>query len=84
MSTKLKGSYKTRPGRNTLVPGFYDGESFLVCEKYAPGMVSPLAKANALIFVDAGVSELEAGAAVKVIPTRFSFNSAEKKSLFTK
>ena len=84
MSAKLKGSYKTRPGRNTLVPGFYDGESFLVCEKYAPGMVSPLAKANALIFVDAGVSELEAGAAVKVIPTRFSFNSAEKKSLFTK
>ena len=84
INAKLKLSYTSRPGRNTLVPGHFDGESFLVCDKYAPGMVSPLAKGNALIFVDAEVSELEAGAAVKVIPTRFSFNSAEQKSLFTK
>ncbi len=84
LQAKLKGSYRSKPGRNTLVPGYYDGDSFKVCEKYAPGMVSPLAKANGLIFVDAGVSELEEGHAVKVIPTRFSFNSAEPKSLFTK
>jgi len=84
INAKLKLPYTSRPGRNTLVPGYFDGESFLVCDKYAPGMVSPLAKGNALIFVDAEVSELEAGAAVKVIPTRFSFNSAEQKSLFTK
>ncbi len=84
INAKLKNTYTSRPGRNTLVPGYFDGESFLVCDKYAPGMVSPLAKGNALIFVDAEVSELEAGAAVKVIPTRFSFNSAEQKSLFTK
>ncbi len=84
INAKLKLPYTSRPGRNTLVPGYFDGESFLICDKYAPGMVSPLAKGNALIFVDAGVSELEAGAAVKVIPTRFSFNSAEQKSLFTK
>ena len=84
INAKLKEDYTSRPGRNTLVPGYFDGESFLVCDKYAPGMVSPLAKGNALIFVDAEVSQLEAGAAVKVIPTRFSFNSAEQKSLFTK
>ena len=84
INAKLKLPYTSRPGRNTLVPGHFDGESFLVCDKYAPGMVSPLAKGNALIFVDASVSELEAGAAVKVIPTRFCFNSAEQKSLFTK
>ena len=84
INAKLKLPYTSRPGRNTVVPGYFDGESFLVCDKYAPGMVSPLAKGNALIFVDADVTELEAGAAVKVIPTRFSFNSAEQKSLFTK
>lgn len=84
MQAKLKEPYKSRPGRNTLVPGFYDGETFHVCEKYAPGMVSPLAKSNALIFVDASVSELGAGAPVKVIPTRFSFNTSEPRSLFTK
>lgn len=79
----LTKPYKTRPGRNTLVPGFYDGETFEVCDKYAPGMISPLAKSNGLIFVDESVSELKAGAAVKVIPTRFSFNASEQKSLFT-
>ncbi len=84
INAKLKLPYTSRPGRNTVVPGYFDGESFLVCDKYAPGMVSPLAKGNALIFVDAEVSELEAGADVKVIPSRFSFNSAEQKSLFTK
>jgi len=84
MQAKLKEPYKSRPGRNTLVPGFYDGETFHVCEKYAPGMISPLAKSNALIFVDASVSELDAGAPVKVIPTRFSFNTSEPRSLFTK
>lgn len=84
INAKLKLPYTSRPGRDTVVPGYFDGESFLVCDKYAPGMVSPLAKGNALIFVDASVSELEAGAPVKVIPTRFSFNSAEQKSLFTK
>jgi len=84
MQAKLKEPYKSRPGRNTLVPGIYDGETFQVCEKYAPGMVSPLAKSNAVIFVDASVSELDAGAPVKVIPTRFSFNSSQPRSLFTK
>ncbi|MCJ7766381.1 MAG: molybdopterin molybdotransferase MoeA [Thiovulaceae bacterium] len=84
LQSKLKGSYKSRPGRHTLVPGYYDGESFTVCDKYAPGMVSPLAKSNSLIFVDASVTALETGAAVKIIPTRFSFNSSESKSLFTK
>jgi len=84
MQASLREPYRSRPGRNTLVPGFYDGESFSVCKKYAPGMVSPLASSNALIFVDAGVSELEAGHAVRVIPTRFSFNAAEPRPLFTK
>ena len=84
IQAKLKLPYNARPGRNTLVPGHYDGVSFSVCDKYAPGMVSPLATGNALIFVDAKVSELEAGHSVKVIPTRFSFNAKEPQSLFSK
>ncbi len=84
ISAKLKLPYKSRPGRNTLVPGYYDGESLLVCDKYAPGMVSPLAKGNGLIFVAAEISELDAGATVKVLPTQFRFNSSQQTSLFTK
>ena len=80
---KLALDYKTRPGRNTLVPGRFDGEFFTICDKYAPGMVSPLATGNAMIFIGADVSELKAGSEVKVISTRFSFNADEEKSLFT-
>ena len=47
-------------------------------------MVSPLGTGNALIFVDAGVSRLEAGAEVKVVSTRFEFNSVEQKDFLTK
>ncbi len=81
---KLARPYQCRPGRNTLVPGHFDGEFFTICDKYAPGMVSPLATGNALIFVDAGVSRLEAGAEVKVVSTRFEFNSVEPKDFLTK
>ena len=81
---KLTLPYQCRPGRNTLVPGHYDGQVFTICDKYAPGMVSPLATGNALMFVDAGVSRLEAGAEVKVISTRFEFNSSEVKDFLTK
>ena len=84
ITAKLAKPYQCRPGRNTLVPGHFDGEYFTICDKYAPGMVSPLATGNALIFVDAKVSRLEAGTDVKVISTHFSFNSSTKKALFTK
>ncbi len=80
---KLALDYTSRPGRNTLVPGRFDGEFFTICDKYAPGMVSPLATGNAMIFVGSDVSELKAGSEVKVISTRFSFNADEEKSLFT-
>jgi len=84
IAAKLANPYQCRPGRNTLVPGHFDGEYFTICDKYAPGMVSPLATGNAMIFVDAKVSSLETDAEVKVISTRFCFNSVEKKSFFTK
>lgn len=81
---KLAKAYQCRPGRNTLVPGQFDGQFFSICDKYAPGMVSPLATGNAFIFVDASVSTLEEGQEVKVISTRFEFNSVGTKDLLTK
>lgn len=81
---KLAKTYQCRPGRNTLIPGQFDGQFFTICDKYAPGMVSPLATGNALIFVDASVSTLQEGQEVKVISTRFEFNSVETKDLLTK
>lgn len=83
LHVKLSDDFKTRPGRRALIPGFYDGESFKVCEKFAPGMISPLAVSNAFMMIDESVSELKAHCSVKIIPTRFSLYSQTPKELIT-
>lgn len=81
IKTKMKNSYKIRKGRRSLIPGFFDGEFFTPCEKFAPGMVSPLATSNSYIMVSEECAGFEASSEVKVIPTRFSFTSKDKVDL---
>ena len=47
-------------------------------------MVSPLATSNAFLMVDESVGFLACGSEVKVIPTRFDFNSKDMVDLVTK
>ena len=84
ISAKMGDDFKLKKGRRTLVPGFFDGEFFKPCSKFAPGMVSPLATSNAFIMIDESVDFLGVNSVVKVISTRFSFTSKEEKSLVTK
>ena len=81
INAKMNSEYKLRAGRRTLVPGYFDGEFFTVCEHFAPGMVSPLAYANGFIMIDEKCGVLEENSTVKVISTKFSFVSNEHKSL---
>ena len=80
----MKDNYALKRGRRTLVPGFFNGESFEPCPNFTPGMVSPLANSNAYIMVDEACSLLQEDAVVKILPTTFSFTSKEQKSLITK
>lgn len=81
IKTKMKVDYNLRAGRRTLIPGYFDGETFNPCEKFAPGMVSPLGQSNGFIMVDESCCELSTGSKVKVIPTRFIFTACKNKSL---
>ncbi len=83
LNATMQENYRVKPGRRTLIPGMYDGVSFKPCEKFAPGMVSPLGKANGIIMLDETVSQLQKGDTVKIIPTRFSLNQNSAKSLVT-
>ena len=83
IETKLKNDLAFKAGRRTLMPGYFDGSSFEVCDKFAPGMVSPLAKSNAIIMINETCKELKAGDLVKVIPTRFAFYAKEKQNLIS-
>lgn len=81
IDAKMKSDYKLKAGRRTLVPGYFDGTYFEVCNHFAPGMVSPLAHSNSYIMISEECGFLEAQAKVKIIPINFSFTSREIKSL---
>lgn len=81
IKTKMKVDYKLKAGRRTLVPGYFDGETFNPCEKFVPGMVSPLAQSNSYIMISEECSGFAKEDEVKVIPTRFIFTSCKNKSL---
>jgi molybdopterin molybdotransferase len=75
ITTKMKDDYKLKAGRRTLVPGWFDGESFSPCKKFAPGMVNPLGISNSFIMVDESCGFIAENSEVKILPTRFDFNS---------
>ena len=81
--SQMKESFTMKKGRRSLIPGWYDGSSFMPCEKFGPGMVLPLSQANAFIMVDASVEKFEKGNALKIIPTRWCMSSEEQNSLTT-
>ena len=84
ITTKIKEGYKLKVGRRTLIPGWFDGNSFLACNKFAPGMVNPLATSNSFIMVDESIGFLACESEVKVIPTRFDFNCDKQMDLVTR
>ncbi len=83
IQAKMKDDFKLRAGRRTVLPGYFDGEFFTVCEQFAPGMVSPLAHANAFIIADDKCSHIAKDSIVKTISTKFSFCSKEFHSLIS-
>lgn len=84
ITTKISTSFTMKKGKRSLIPGWFDGESFTPSEKFGPGMVLPLSCANAFMMVDASVEEFEKNGEVKIIPTRWCMSSREQKSLVTK
>jgi molybdopterin molybdotransferase len=83
INAKMKYEYKLRAGRRSLIPGYFDGEHFTVCEQFAPGMVSPLGYANAFIMVSEKTSEIQKDEVVKIISTKFSFTTEKIQSLIS-
>ncbi|WP_457744228.1 molybdopterin molybdotransferase MoeA [Sulfurimonas sp.] len=83
ISAKMQDDYKVRAGRRSLVPGYFDGEFFTVCEKFAPGMVSPLGHANSFIMISEDCNFIKKDASVKIISTKFEFTTDTLKSLIS-
>ena len=83
ITTQIATPFKMKKGRRSLIPGWFDGESFTPSEKFSPGMVLPLSRANAFIMVDESVEGFTQGDKVKIIPTRWCMSAAVQSSLIT-
>jgi len=83
IQAKMKNDYRVKKGKNSLIPGYFDGEFFEPSHKFAPGMVLPLANSNAYIITDQECEFYQKDRVVKVISITFSFTSNTKKSLIS-
>ena len=83
ITTTMGEPFKMKKGRRSLIPGWVNGASFTPSEKFGPGMVLPLSRANAFMMVDASVEGFEKGSSVKIIPTRWCMSSVDQNSLIT-
>jgi molybdopterin molybdotransferase len=84
ISTESKEDLNLKSGQYTVVPGYFDGDSFQALDKRAPGMVSVLSKANGIIITNNDVSSISSGDSVKFLPIKWEFFTSEKKDIFTK
>ena len=81
IESKMAIEYRIKSGRRSIIPGIFSGINFTPYENFSPGMISPLAICNAFIIVEDDCEVLEKESKIKIIPTRFSFNSKEAVDL---
>jgi len=84
ISTKMSTQLKNKPGRITLVPGFFDGEGFSASSKLSPGMVSVLSTCNCFLVLDESTEMINVNDEVKVLPINWKFFSKIEKDYVTK
>lgn len=80
---KMKDDFKTKKGRDTIIPGYFDGEYFDISQKRSPGMVSTLASCNSMIVITDKVENIKKDDFIKILPINWKFFSNTNKDFFT-
>ena len=80
----LASTFILRAGKYTVKLGHYDGKSFSPFVKQLPGMLSPLAQANAMMLTAPELSQLQEGKVVKILPIDWEFVSKENEDFITR
>lgn len=79
----ISDDLSNKKGRETIIPGFFDGVSFTVSKNRSPGMVCTLSACNAIIILEKNVSQIKKHKKVKVLPIAWEFFTEEKKDYLT-
>ena len=75
--TTISQSFTMYRPTDTVLPGFFDGETFTPAAKFAPGNVNVLNHCNGMIIIDKETKELREGDRVKFLPIRWEFLKEE-------
>ncbi len=75
IEVKLGEKLEKKKGRDTVIPGFFDGIHFIPAAKRSPGMVKTMAQANGFIIFAKDATSLAQGKSVKFIPTQWNFRT---------
>jgi molybdopterin molybdotransferase len=84
ITTKMKTEHKFRAGKNAVILGTWNGNSFEVIKGQKPGMVAPLDKADGFIVTTKEISCLEKDKEVKIIAIKLDLKSDKKEDFFVR
>jgi molybdopterin molybdotransferase len=80
---RMSEELTNKQGRETIIPGYFDGEFFMPSKKRSPGMVSVLKHCNSMIVLSKTVQKLNKDAQVKVLPINWNFFASQTKDFLT-
>jgi len=75
---KIDEDLKVKGKVSTVIPGFFNGDSFSPFKNYSPGSVNTLNFCNGMIIIDSKKESLKKGEIVKFIPINWDFLSKRK------
>ena len=82
ITTKIRHNHKLKAGKNAVLLGEWNGDSFAPLSHQKPGMVSPLNLADGMIVVTKEIDNLTENQVVKMIPIKPDLQSDKKEDFF--
>ena len=82
IGTKMRSDYRLKAGKNSVILGEWNGDSFEPLSNQKPGMVAPIGKADGMIVTTKEVEFLAKEQEVKMIAIKFNFQSEVKEDFF--
>ncbi len=80
IKVKLKEKLQLKGGKDTVIPGIFDGEYFKPLNSYGPGMVSTMAKSEGFIIASKEAKELKEGYFIPL----FNLTSKEARDIISR
>ena len=84
ISTKMSQAHKFRAGKNSVILGTWNGQTFSPIPNQKPGMVSPLSLADGMIVSTKEIGFLEKDKEVLMIPIKIDLQSDRREDFFIK